>query len=53
MKIINFQKKMKLLTKEKQESYKMQKFIISVKKNLKINITKIKKIVKLEIIVII
>ena len=35
----NFKKiKMKSLTKEKQESYEMQKFVIFVQKNLKINI---------------
>ena len=39
MKIINFnKKKMKLLTKEQQESTKMQKPFIFVKKNLKMNI---------------
>ena len=52
MKIINFKKrKMKLLTKK--QKLKMQKSVIFVKKNLKINIWKIKNIVKLEIIVII
>ena len=36
MKIINFKKKkMRLLTKEQQESYEMQKSIIFVKKHLK------------------
>ena len=51
--IINFKKKkMKLLTKEQQESYKMQKYVISVTKNLKVNMCKIKDILKLEIIVI-
>ena len=39
MKIINFKKKkMKLLTKEQQNNMKMQKSVIFVKKNLKINI---------------
>ena len=50
MKIINFEKKkMKLLTKEQQKSYEN---VLFVKKDLKINISKIKNI-KLEIIVII
>ena len=50
MKIINFEKKkMKLLTKEHQKSYEN---VLFVKKDLKINISKIKNI-KLEIIVII
>ena len=39
IKIINFKKKkMKLLTNEQQDQMKMQTFVISVKKNLKINI---------------
>ena len=39
IKIINFKKKkMKLLSKEQQESYEMQIYVIFVKKNLKINI---------------
>ena len=43
IKIINFKKKkMKLLTNEQQDQMKMQTFVISVKKNLKINIWKIK-----------
>ena len=51
MKIINFEKKkMKLLTKEHQKSYEN---VLFVKKDLKINISKIKNIIKLEIIVII
>ena len=51
MKIINFEKKkMKLLTKEQQKSYEN---VLFVKKDLKINISKIKNIIKLEIIVII
>ena len=38
MKIINLKrKKMKLLTKEQQESYEMQKSIIFIKKNFKQN----------------
>ena len=50
MKIINYEKKkMKLLTKEQQKSYEN---VLFVKKDLKINISKIKNI-KLEIIVII
>ena len=50
--IINFEKKkMKQLTKEQQESYENEKLFI--KKNLRINIWKIKNIIKLEIIVII
>ena len=43
---------MKLLTKEKQKSLKIQKSVIFVKKILKINIWKIKKITKLLIILI-
>ena len=51
MKIINFEKKkMKLLTKEQQKSYEN---VLFVKKDLKINISKTKNIIKLEIIVII
>ena len=51
MKIINFEKKkMKLLTKEHQKSYEN---VLFVKKDLKINISKTKNIIKLEIIVII
>ena len=51
MKIINFEKKkMKLLTKEHQKSYEN---VLFVKKDLKINISKVKNIIKLEIIVII
>ena len=39
MKIINFKKKkMKLLTKELQESFEITKFVIFVEKNLKLNI---------------
>ena len=54
MKMINFKKKkMKLSTKEQQELYEMQRSVIFARKNLKINIWKIKNIVKLEIIVII
>ena len=55
MKIINFKnKKMKLLTKELQESYKnAKKKIIFVSKKLKIDIWKINNVVKLEIIAII
>ena len=50
--IINFEKKkMKQLTKEQQKSYENEKLFI--KKNLRINIWKIKNIIKLEIIVII
>ena len=52
-KLINFKKKkMKLLTKEQQESYKKQNFLIFVKKKLKINIRKIRNTVKIKIIVI-
>ena len=48
--IINFKKKkMKLLGKEQQESYENGKTF--VKKNLKINMLKVKNIVKLGIIV--
>ena len=54
MKITDFKKrKIKLLTKKQQGSYEMQKFVIFAKKNLKINICKIKNLVKLDIIVII
>ena len=55
MKIISFKnKKMKLLTKELQESYKnAKKKIIFVSKKLKIDIWKINNVVKLEIIAII
>ena len=53
MKIINFQKKqMKLLTNEKKKFYKSGKSVIFVKNSLKINISQIKSIIKLEIIVI-
>ena len=53
MKIINFQKKqMKLLTNEKKKFYKSGKPVIFVKNSLKINISQIKSIIKLEIIVI-
>ena len=52
-KLINFKKKkMKLLTKEYQESYKKRNFLIFVKKKLKINIRKIRNTVKIKIIVI-
>ena len=54
MKIINFKKKkMKLLKRSTRNHKKIQKSVIFVKKNLKINIWKIKNIAKLEIIVII
>ena len=50
LEIINFKKKkMKLLGKEQQESYENGKTF--VKKNLKINMLKVKNIVKLGIIV--
>ena len=50
MRIINFKKrKMKLFTNEQQE--KRQKSVTFVKKNLKINIGKLKNFVKLEIII--
>ena len=54
MKIINFKKK-KIEVINKRAAgiiWKMQKSVIFVKKNLKINMWKIKDIVKLEIIVI-
>ena len=52
IKIINFKKKkMKVLTKEQQEWYENRKICCILKKNLKINIWKIKNIVKLEIII--
>ena len=38
---------MKLLTNEQKKSYEIQKFVIFVKKNLKINVFTIKTIVKL------
>ena len=48
---INFKKrKVKLLTKEQENQMKMRKSVISVKKNLETNISKIKNILKLEII---
>ena len=55
MEIISFAKnKMKLLTKKSSKNYiKMQKPAIFVKTSFKINMWKIKDIVKLEIIVII
>ena len=37
MKIITFKKKKKKLSKKQQESFEMQKSVIFVKKNLKIN----------------
>ena len=43
---------MKLLTKEEQESYENVKICYICKKKMKINIWKIKNIVKLEVIVI-
>ena len=53
MKITNFKKKkIKLLTKEQRNHMKMHKSVIFVKKNLKMNILKIKNTAKLEIIVI-
>ena len=49
-----FKKIMKLLTDKQQEpSYPMQKYVIFVKTNLKMNMVNIKIIVKLRIIVII
>ena len=54
MEIINFKrKKMKLLKKCSINHIKMQKFVIFVKKNLKIKMGKIKNIVKLEVIAIV
>ena len=54
VKIINFEKKkIKLITKEQEESYENNKICYICKKKLKINIWKIKNIEKLEIIVII
>ena len=54
MKMINFKKKkMKLLTKQQQESYENAKICYISKKKLKTKISNIKIIVKLEIIVII
>ena len=54
MEIINFErKKMKLLTKEQQESYKNAKISYVYQENLKIIMWKITNIVKLGIIVII
>ena len=52
MKIIYIKKKeMKLLTNVQQESYEMQKPVLFVRKKLKINVLKMKNIVKLGIIV--
>ena len=42
-------KKMKLLTKKQQESYENAKSVIFRNKNYKINISKIKNIIKLEV----
>ena len=54
MEVINFKKKnMKLLIKKEKKSHQNAKFVIFVEKNLKMNMLKIKNIVKLEIIVII
>ena len=56
MEIINFKKKKKkknLLTNKKQKHMKTQKFVIFVKRNLKISMPKKKIIVKLGPIVII
>ena len=54
MKIINFKKKtMKLLTNEQQKLHENTKICYICKKNLKINMLKIKNIVKLGTIVII
>ena len=55
MKIKQFQKERKeIINKQTSKNYmKMQKFAIFVNKNLKINILKIKNIVKLKILVII
>ena len=41
---------MKLLTKEQENQMKMRKSVIFVKKNLETNISKIKNILKLEIV---
>ena len=51
-KIINFFKKKKLLTKDSRNHLKMQKSVIFVKKNLKIYLLKVTKIVKLETIAV-
>ena len=52
MKIIYIkEKEMKLLTNVQQESYEMQKPVLFVRKKLKINVLKMKNIVKLGIIV--
>ena len=54
MRIINFKnKKMKLLTNEQQKSYQNPKICYICKENLKINMLKIKIVVKLRTIVII
>ena len=51
IKIINWKKIMKTLTKEQQKPHvKMQQSVIFVKEKLKVNIWKIKNIVKLGII---
>ena len=54
MKIINFKKKKNEVINKRAAGiiWKMQKSVIFVKKNLKINMWKIKDFVKLEIIVI-
>ena len=54
MEIINFKKKkMKPLTNEQQKSYKIVKFVLFGKKNLKINMLKINNIVRIGTIFII
>ena len=53
MKVINFKKKVKLLTKEQQKSYENAKISYICKKKLKINMQKVKNILKLETIIII
>ena len=53
MKIINLKKNIKSLTKEQQNHMKMQFSLTFVEKNLKINLLKIKFIIKFGTIVII
>ena len=51
--IISKKRKVKLLTHEQQESYENSKMCYDCKESLKINMLKIKNIIKFEIIIII
>ena len=51
--IVSKKRKVKLLTHEQQESYENSKMCYDCKESLKINMLKIKNIIKLEIIIII